>query len=154
MQQYPALLGVASEGSVTPACYRTLSSGGMNNTSKLTPQITKPLLLPLAVFFPFSQLFPVVYWLLVLRLPLIEEIQGGFGVGLPLKAEFRRSRLSAFVESCSSQDEGRQQGCRAGTAASCAQAQLPSSRSCQLYFKLPGALAPLPVSFFLPKVFS
>lgn len=125
------------------------SSRGMNNTSKLTPQITgcwaKPLLLPQAVFFPFSQLLPVVYCLLALRPSLMEEIQGGFGVGVFLKAEFRRSRLSAFMESCSSRDEGRQQGCRAGTAVSSAQAQLPSSCSYQLYFKLPAALAPLPV---------
>lgn len=72
----------------------------------------KPLLLPLAVFFPFSQLFPVVYSLLALRPSLIEETQTAFGVGVFLRAEFR-SRLSVFMGSCSSRDEGRQQGCRA-----------------------------------------
>lgn len=154
-QWYPLLLlGFASEGSVTPAYYRTLSSGGWTTHPSWPYQSlgcwSKPLLLPLAVFFPFSQLLPVVYCLLALRPSFVEEIQAGFGAGVFFRAEFRSSRLSAFMESCSSRDEGRQQGCRAGPAVSWAQTQLPSSHSCQLYFKLPGVLA----SFFLPKVFS
>lgn len=114
-QQYPLLLlGFASEESATPACYGTLSSGGWR-TSPSWPHKSlgcwsKPLLLPLAVFFPFSQLLPVVYCLLALRPFLIEETQAGFGAGMFLRAGFGGSILSAFMESCNSWGEGRQQG--------------------------------------------